>query len=162
MAVRRASAEEAVFHCATAADLEALGCRLGQRAQAPLTVFLIGQLGAGKTTCARGFVFGRGHTGSVKSPTFTLVEPYPEAQGAVYHFDLYRIRDPEEFELAGLRDYFTRDSICLIEWPERGGDQLGSPDLALRIEITPTGRSVSVRAHSERGAELLESVIGEC
>jgi tRNA threonylcarbamoyladenosine biosynthesis protein TsaE len=151
---RRSSAGEAVVECATEAELEAFGRRLGQHAQAPL--------GVGKTTCARGFVLGRGHTGSVKSPTFTLVEPYPEAQGAVYHFDLYRICGPEEFELAGLRDYFTGDSIRLVEWPERGGDRLGMPDLALHIEVTPTGRTVIARAHSERGAKLLESVICQC
>jgi tRNA threonylcarbamoyladenosine biosynthesis protein TsaE len=150
------------FECITPESLEALGTRIARHAHAPLTIFLRGQLGAGKTTFARGFIRGCGHTGgAVKSPTFTLVEPYSGPQGVIYHFDLFRIDDPEELELAGLRDYFDSESIRLVEWPERARDRLGSPDLLADIKVTPAGRHVSVTASTPRGTELLTQLESE-
>lgn len=147
------------FECTTSESLEGLGTLIARHARAPLTIFLRGALGAGKTTFARGFIRGRGHTGcAVKSPTFTLVEPYSGPQGTIYHFDLFRVDDPEELELAGVREYFDSSSIRLIEWPERGEDWLGSPDLLLEIEVTPTGRRVSASATTPRGVELLAEI----
>src|SRR5690554_2544780 len=143
------------------AETETLGnklARLVRESGQGLTVFLEGDLGMGKTTLSRGIIRGLGHKGAVKSPTYTLVEPYEDLSPPAYHFDLYRLGDPEELEYMGIRDYFNGQSLCLIEWPERGAGLLPGPDLEIHLEYQGDGRSVIVRAGSEQGALLLNEL----
>lgn len=132
----------------------AFGQRLGAGLRAGI-IHLSGDLGAGKTTLCRGILRARGHEGAVKSPTFTLVEPYDFDDGAVFHFDLYRLVDGEELEYMGIRDYVRDDSLCIIEWPERGGDHLGTPDLEIRLTIEGRGRSLVIMPLSGSGRRVV-------
>jgi len=120
-----------------------------------LVVFLLGDLGAGKTTFCRGVLKGFGHNGAVKSPTYTLVEPY-ELSSVIYHFDLYRLGDPEELEYMGIRDYFDAGSLCLIEWPSKGRGFLPQEDLQLQINAQEPGRSYQLQAFSEAGQKVIQ------
>ncbi|MEM9758732.1 MAG: tRNA (adenosine(37)-N6)-threonylcarbamoyltransferase complex ATPase subunit type 1 TsaE [Pseudomonadota bacterium] len=138
-----------------AQDEEALdnyGRRLAGCLHPGMSVYLRGELGAGKTTLVRGVARGLGHTQAVKSPTYTLVEPYEALTVPLYHFDLYRLGDPEELEFMGIRDYFTGEALVFIEWPERGEGFLPTPDLEIRLAVEGMGRRLDVRACSERGA----------
>ncbi|ROR98762.1 tRNA threonylcarbamoyladenosine biosynthesis protein TsaE [Sinobacterium caligoides] len=119
-----------------------------------VVLYLCGELGMGKTTFSRGVITGFGHRGAVKSPTYTLVEPYEFSGVDVYHFDLYRLGDPEELEYMGIRDYFTPRSLCLIEWPVRGQGVLQRADIELTLNLAGMGRELVWRALSERGAAL--------
>jgi tRNA threonylcarbamoyladenosine biosynthesis protein TsaE len=139
----------------------ALGEALAGALRPGLAVYLRGDLGAGKTTLTRGIARGLGHRGAVKSPTYTLVEPYQHLQPPLYHFDLYRLGDPEELEFMGLRDYFQGDAIVIVEWPCRGGEFLPVPDLEITIEGTGADRSVTFRARSAVGDECLATLEGE-
>jgi len=112
---------------------ERFGRRLGQLLAGRGMVFLEGELGAGKTTLSRGILRGMGHKGAVKSPTFTLVEPYDLGDKMVYHFDLYRLQDPQELEYLGIDDYLEGNQLCLVEWPDKGAGHLPPHDL--RIEL---------------------------
>ncbi|MEE2763080.1 MAG: tRNA (adenosine(37)-N6)-threonylcarbamoyltransferase complex ATPase subunit type 1 TsaE [Pseudomonadota bacterium] len=139
-------------------ETEQLGRELARLAMAldsGLTIYLDGDLGMGKTTLSRGVMRGLGHEGAVKSPTYTLVEPYEDLKPTAYHFDLYRLGDPEELEYMGIRDYFSGQYLCLIEWPERGKGLLPEPDLEIHLERDGEGRSVVLRAGSQQGADLL-------
>jgi tRNA threonylcarbamoyladenosine biosynthesis protein TsaE len=132
-----------------------LGHSLAAALEPPAVIFLVGELGMGKTTLARGLVQACGHSGAVKSPTYTLVEPYEFESLTVYHFDLYRLGDPEELEYMGIRDYFHERSIVLVEWPERGHGVLPPPDLVVRIDTAGDGRCLAFEAHSPRGIKWL-------
>ncbi|MFO7953852.1 tRNA (adenosine(37)-N6)-threonylcarbamoyltransferase complex ATPase subunit type 1 TsaE [Thioalkalivibrio sp.] len=115
---------------------EAAGAALAAL-DAPRIVFLEGDLGAGKTTWVRGLLHRLGHEGAVRSPTYTLVEPYALAGREVLHFDLYRLGDPEELEYLGVREAFGGDTLWLVEWPERGAGWLPDPDLVVRLAHRP-------------------------
>ncbi|MFM0045964.1 tRNA (adenosine(37)-N6)-threonylcarbamoyltransferase complex ATPase subunit type 1 TsaE [Paraburkholderia sediminicola] len=134
----------------------------GDQAFHGLQVQLVGDLGAGKTTLVRATLRGLGHTGRVRSPTYTLVEPYvlerPAGELALYHFDLYRFTDPAEWADAGFREYFDSGAICLVEWPQRAGRLLGVPDLVFSLDLDSTGdgRVLVARAYSESGKACLE------
>jgi tRNA threonylcarbamoyladenosine biosynthesis protein TsaE len=119
-------------------------------------VFLHGELGAGKTTLARGILRGLGYTDKVRSPTYSLVEPYSVGQGMVYHLDLYRLGDPEELEWLGLRDLLAGNSLLLVEWPQRGAGQLPTADLEIRIAPDGDGRSVYLVAGTAHGRQILD------
>jgi len=137
------------------AEQEAFGSQLASVCDGPLLVYLEGDLGVGKTTLARGFLRRFGHRGAVKSPTYTLVEPYDLNGRRVYHLDLYRVADPGELEYLGLREMLAEDALLLVEWPERGAGWLPSPDLRVRIAYAGEGRRVEVGAASPRGEKIL-------
>jgi tRNA threonylcarbamoyladenosine biosynthesis protein TsaE len=143
---------------ATLAIGHALACAVKQDGHTGVVAYLNGDLGAGKTTLTRGFVLGMGHIGNVKSPTYTLVEPYDLADWQVYHFDLYRLSDPEELEYMGIRDYFVEKTCCFIEWPEKGRGLLAKPDLTIDISYHDLQRDICVRANSPTGERLLTAL----
>lgn len=127
-----------------------------------MVIFLRGDLGAGKTCLARHFIQAMGFDGVVKSPTYTLVEPYALTDGrTVYHFDLYRLAEPEELDYIGGRDYFTGDAICLVEWPDRAEGFLPPGDLVCELEHAVQGRRLRLGATSAKGKELMLQVFSD-
>ena len=139
----------------------ALGAALAGLLGGGLVVYLNGDLGMGKTTLARGVVQALGHRGAVKSPTYTLVEPYEFEGFTVYHFDLYRLGAAEELEFMGIRDYFGAHSLALLEWPERGQGILPPGDLVITIEQEGLGRRVTLCAATTAGVGVLSNLGGD-
>lgn len=140
--------------------------QLGQQLAAPLkqygaVIYLHGELGAGKTTLSRGIIQALGHKGNVKSPTYTLVEPYELGDASAYHFDLYRLADPEELEFMGIRDYLNPQNILLVEWPNKGGDFIPAPDLTINLSYHGEGRTVELEPHNNKGNTILNMINGE-
>lgn len=135
----------------------ALGAKIAASIQGGEIIYLSGELGAGKTTFVRGFLNALGHKGKVKSPTYTLVEPYFINGRNIYHFDLYRINDPEELEAMGIRDYCDGDSVCLYEWPEQGKDVVAAADIILSLSHHDSGRQVKIESKSAKGEHILDN-----
>jgi tRNA threonylcarbamoyladenosine biosynthesis protein TsaE len=121
-------------------------------------VLISGDLGAGKTTLCRGLLRQMGHEGSVKSPTFTLVEPYEIEGVCVYHFDLYRLSHPDELDYVGIDEYFSNETLCLVEWPEKAEGSLPSHDLELSIDVTGEKRNIRIGSNSQHGTRICESL----
>lgn len=135
-----------------------LGLTTAAILQPGLTILLEGNLGAGKTTLARGILRGLGYLGKVKSPTYNLVELYKFSRLYFYHFDFYRFNNPIEWEEAGFREYFNPDSVCLVEWPQKAIGLLPTADLIFFMDISGGGREVKIRAATEEGKECLKEL----
>jgi len=152
------------YHLADESATIAMGNKLADIVKKSLkqgiVVYLYGDLGAGKTTLTRGFVQGMGHNGHVKSPTYTLVEPYDLDEWQVFHFDLYRLSDPEELEYMGIRDYFADNCCCFIEWPEKGHGMIKAPDLQINLAYSDEQRTLSVQAKTALGEQVLTELAG--
>src|SRR5689334_3862898 len=138
-----------------AAATLALGAALSREVAPGRVLHLSGELGAGKTTLARGLLRALGYQGRVKSPTYTLVELYSLSSLNLYHFDFYRFEDREEWLNSGFRDYFNPQSACVVEWPERAGDLLAPPDLAVTLAFQGTARLATFEPHTEAGSSWL-------
>lgn len=149
----------ASFELRTPEAQQALGAALAPACPRPFVVFLEGDLGAGKTTLVRGLLRALGHTGAVRSPTFTLLEPYELAAGPVFHLDLYRLAHPDELAYLGLRDLLGGKSILLVEWPERGQGELPAPDLRVLIEHLAEGRRVHLLPVSPAGQAAVDATV---
>ena len=136
-----------------------LAAELGGCAQPGLVIYLRGDLGVGKTVFARGFIKRLGHEGLVKSPTYSLVEPYQiNNTFTCYHFDLYRLSEPEELEFTGSRDYFNEQSICLVEWPEKAKGFIPDADICCELEYDVSGRKITISPSTDKGElTMLES-----
>jgi tRNA threonylcarbamoyladenosine biosynthesis protein TsaE len=143
----------------SAEEMERVGAALGRSAppltSGPAVLYLEGELGAGKTTLARGLISGRGYTGVVRSPTFTLLEVYALEGLTAIHIDLYRLSEPRELEALGLRDFALPGHVWLIEWPERGANVIPPPDLRVTLSVMPNGHTAEVTAESMLGRAWL-------
>lgn len=134
----------------------ALAKKIAQQLKSSFVILLKGDLGAGKTTFARGFIHASGFDGIVKSPTYTLVEPYPINHGRMcYHFDLYRLADPEELEFTGARDYFNDSDVCLVEWPEKAEGFLPVADWVCQFSYHDEGRNLVISALTDKGKKFM-------
>ena len=146
----------------SAAETAAFGAQLAAaiplNATAPVVLYLTGDLGSGKTTLTQGFIRGCGITDAVRSPTYALMEPYEASGFTLLHLDLYRLRDPGELEALGLRDWAVRRTIWLIEWPEKGGNRLPSPDLHVSLMVTHGAHRITVTAASGFGRAWLRRI----
>lgn len=139
------------LHLPAECDTEALGAALAAVLQPGLMLWLQGNLGTGKTTLTRGLLRALGHAGKVKSPTYTLIEPYVVSRLDLYHFDFYRFNSPEEFLDAGLDEYFAAQGVCIVEWPEKAVPYLPSPDVEIRLAPRDGGRLAEIDGRTDAG-----------
>ena len=140
-------------------DTQRLACLFAQALQAPCSLYLRGDLGAGKTTFVRACVQSLGYPGHVKSPSYGLLETYVAAGFKILHLDLYRIEDPEELEYLALRDLYGSDAVLMVEWPDRGGRWLPWPDLVLEFGETAAGRELCCYPKTDTGRKLAQKVL---
>lgn len=147
-------------HLQDEAGTAAIGAALARALAPGLAIHLHGDLGAGKTTLTRAMLHAAGYTGHVRSPTYTLVEPYAVMidgqQVEVLHFDLYRLASAEEFLDAGFREHFGGQAICIVEWPEKAAPVLPSPDIEVLLSISGRGRDIELQALSDQGYQCLD------
>ncbi len=147
-------------HLQDEAGTAAIGAALARALAPGLAIHLHGDLGAGKTTLTRAMLHAAGHTGHVRSPTYTLVEPYAVTVDGqrveVLHFDLYRLASAEEFLDAGFREHFGGEAICIVEWPEKAAPVLPSPDIDVLLSISGRGRDIELQALSDQGYQCLD------
>jgi tRNA threonylcarbamoyladenosine biosynthesis protein TsaE len=149
------------LHTSSPEQQEMVGAALATECHTGSIIYLHGDLGAGKTTLVRGFMHGLGHEGAVKSPTYTLMEPYQIGSASFCHIDLYRLADAGELEYLGMRDLMEEGATLLVEWPERGEGELPAPDLIIEIDHLPQGRDLGFFAKTERGKQLLQGVTAQ-
>src|SRR5690554_4279909 len=136
-----------------------LAAKLAELAPAGLVIYLHGALGAGKTAFSCGLIQALGHQGAVKSSTYTLVEPYTHLTPPVYHFDLYRLAEPEELEYIGIRDYVEEQALMLFEWPQRGLGYIPAADISIEISINrDASRQLSLQSFSVVGQKILAQI----
>jgi tRNA threonylcarbamoyladenosine biosynthesis protein TsaE len=135
-----------------------LGAQLAAGLSRGLKIYLSGDLGAGKTTLARGLLRGLGYEGRVKSPTYTLMELYKLPKLCLYHFDFYRLKEANEWQEAGFRESFAGTAVCLVEWPEQAQDLLPEPDLWIRLEHSAHGRLARIEALTKAGARCIRAL----
>ncbi len=151
-------------HLPAEPDTEALGAALASVLRPGLKIWLQGNLGTGKTTLTRGLLRALGHAGKVKSPTYTLIEPYIVSRLDLYHFDFYRFNSPEEFLEAGLDEYFAGQGVCIVEWPDKAVPFLPSPDLEIRLTAQDSGRQAEIGGKTDAGRtcviELVKALRG--
>jgi tRNA threonylcarbamoyladenosine biosynthesis protein TsaE len=147
-------------HLNDEAGTAALGASLARALVPGLTIYLHGDLGAGKTALTRALLHAAGYAGHVKSPTYTLAEPYTVVIAGnpvdVIHFDLYRMSSPEEFLDAGFREHFNQHKVCIIEWPEKAESVLPPPDINVVLSVSGQGRDVELQALSDKGLQCLD------
>jgi tRNA threonylcarbamoyladenosine biosynthesis protein TsaE len=137
-----------------------LGGQLARACVHPLHIYFQGEIGAGKTTLIRALLQALGVSGTIGSPTYTLVEHYQTNRYPVYHFDLYRLKDAEELEYLGWRDLFASDALCLVEWPEQGQGLLPMPDITCLLDFKEAGRVIQFTGKSKSGAQMIERLKG--
>ena len=147
-------------HLHDEAGTAALGAALSRALAPGLTIHLHGDLGAGKTALTRAMLHAAGHAGHVKSPTYTLAEPYTVQLGGraidIIHFDLYRLASPEEFLDAGFREHFNENTICVVEWPEKAAGVLPAPDIKVLLSISGDGRDIELQGLTDQGSKCLD------
>lgn len=141
-----------------ASATEQLGADLAAFCSDSLNLYLEGELGSGKTTLVRGFLRGLGCREPVRSPTYTLVEPYQTAKVHVFHFDLYRLEKTQDLDAIGMRDYFDGGGVCLVEWPERGAGYLPPADILVHLDMADPGREARLEAATPAGEALLRNL----
>lgn len=147
-------------HLHDEAGTAALGASLARALAPGLAIYLHGDLGAGKTALTRAMLHAAGYEGHVKSPTYTLAEPYTVRLGdrtvEIIHFDLYRLASPEEFLDAGFREHFNENTICVIEWPEKAAGVLPAPDIKVHLSISGDGRDIELQGLTDQGSQCLD------
>lgn len=133
-----------------------LGAALVRLDAAPFVIHVAGELGTGKTTLVRGALGALGVTGTIRSPTYTLVETYEAGSRHIAHLDLYRVQSPRELEALAVRELLAPGSVLFVEWPERGGRELPPPDLALQLEFAAPGRALTARVSDSRAESVVQ------